>query len=114
MWGRIEDEIATIQNNSLNKLFNDLLTYIQCNFKISSQSLLPTSILITGINQSDHYGQFDNLSLKIANSISSNTAILPARDCSNLKSAIQKMVEQFIENDLSNEDVRHSFLIYLQ
>lgn len=105
MWTKIEDDISKIQNNSLNKLFNDLLNFIQWNFKTSKQPLLPTSVILTGINQSDHYGQFDNLSLKIENSVPSKTAILPARHCSNIKSAVQKMVGCFIDSDLNNEDV---------
>lgn len=74
------------------------------NFKTSKQPLLPTSVILTGINQSDHYGQFDNLSLKIENSLPSHTAILPARHCSNIKSAVQKMVGCFIDNDLNTEE----------
>lgn len=65
-----------------------------------SQDLFPVAVLLTGINQPDHYEQFEMLSERISERENVRSTILMSRDASSLKSAIEHLVSGFISDDL--------------
>lgn len=68
-----------------------------------TQDLFPVAVLLTGINQPDHYEQFEMLSERICENPNVRTTILLSRDASTLKSAIEHLVSGFI-NDGQADD----------
>lgn len=72
-----------------------LLSFIR-NIDFVDNENLQTAILLTGVNQTDHLHQFKTLSLKITNNCPSLVTILQSRDCSNIKSAVEHLVNGFI------------------
>lgn len=65
------------------------------------QDLFPVAVLLTGINQPDHYEQFEMLSEKICENENVRSTILMSRDASTLKSAIEHLVSGFICEDVA-------------
>jgi origin recognition complex subunit 3 len=65
-------------------------------------------VLLTGVNQTDHFKQFDSLSLKIFNNCPSIVTVLKSRDCPTLKSAIETLVHGLIYNKNQIGDTEHS------
>lgn len=65
------------------------------------QDLFPVAVLLTGINQPDHYEQFEMLSEKISENDQVRSTILMSRDASSLKSAIEHLVAGFITEEVA-------------
>lgn len=59
--------------------------------------------MLTGVNQTDHLKQFENLSLQIFNSCPSIVTVLQSRDCPSVKSAVEALVGGFINNAQDEE-----------
>lgn len=87
-----------------------MLTYIE--EVDTTDTNLQTAVLLTGVNQTDHFKQFESLSQKIANNCYSVVSILKSRDCPNVKSAIETLVgglintkscKRIIEDDENEE-----------
>lgn len=59
---------------------------------------------MTGVNQIDHFKQFDLLSQKISNNCFSIVTILKSRDCSNIKYTIEALVAGLIYGKVENDE----------
>lgn len=82
---------------------------------------LQTAALLTGINQTDHFKQFDVLSEKISNNCFSLVTILKSRNCPNIKSSIESLVAGIIYNrpetavnDQENDEEEENFHVKLK
>ncbi|XP_053658357.1 origin recognition complex subunit 3 [Anopheles marshallii] len=98
-WQRTREMILKLQTSSYDKIINDLLKFIE-NSRTSNkyEGFLPTAALLTGINQTDHLSQFEKLADDIHNNTHSIVVLLQARDGTNLKQAIETIVEKCIES----------------
>ncbi|XP_035794782.1 origin recognition complex subunit 3-like [Anopheles albimanus] len=106
-WKSLERAITNIQTTSHGKVLDDLLAFVEeCYFAVEYDGALPTSILLTGINQTDHLSQFRNLTDHIHNNTLSYVVILQSRDCSGIKQAIEAMVGGFMEQQLADDDTQ--------
>lgn len=76
----------------VNKSYTDAMS------DASGSVYLPVASLLTGINQPDHHQYFRNLSDKLAQRNKFHTIVLPARDCPNVKSAIEILVSCALSN----------------
>lgn len=59
---------------------------------VSGSVYLPVASLMTGINKPDHHQYFKNLCDQLIRRNGTHTVVLPARDCSNVKSTIELLV----------------------
>lgn len=103
VWSNIEQKISKIQSESYEKTLLNLISYIgEANTKDVN---LQTAVLLTGINQTDHFKQFDVLSEKISNNSFSIVSILKSMNCPNIKSSIESLVSALIYNKTEHNDV---------
>lgn len=66
--------------------------------------LFPVAVLLTGINQPDHYEQFEILCEKICENENVRSTTIQSRDASSLKSAIEHLVSGFISDEFVTHD----------
>lgn len=131
LWNWIDKNISELRNQSFTKIIDEILQFIQNAYKNDVDNILPTAALLTGknfkellnlkeyfeivvnifsnliilgINQPDHFQQFEFLSKRINDNIQSKVVILQSRDCSTLKSLIETMVYNFIEKSRNQID----------
>lgn len=103
-WKIIETKVEKIQSESYGKTLSNLLLYIQS--VDTSDPNLQTAVLLTGVNQTDHFKQFDTLSLKIINNCHSIVTIVKSRDCPSIKATIETIVHGLIyKQNKSNNGV---------
>lgn len=81
-------------------MLTDLKNFLEDSDPELCQDLFPVAVLLTGINQPDHYEQFEMLSEKICENPNVRSTILMSRDASSLKSAIEHLVSGFICDDV--------------
>ncbi|XP_070504298.1 origin recognition complex subunit 3 [Chironomus tepperi] len=101
-WDIIEAKIEKIQSESYERTLSSLLKYIHD--ANTGDSNLQTAVLMTGVNQIDHFKQFDLLSQKISNNCFSIVTILKSRDCSNIKYTIEALVAGLIYGRVENDE----------
>ncbi|XP_037944547.1 origin recognition complex subunit 3 [Teleopsis dalmanni] len=117
-WQKFQKHIETLQEQSNARILNDLVDYVtnetlstNCLESYGIEDILPTAALLTGINQVDHLEQFETLSQHIRSKMSASVCVLQSRDCPNIKSAIETMVYNFVEEPLEEcEDRDHKRL----
>ncbi|XP_049290606.1 origin recognition complex subunit 3 [Anopheles funestus] len=98
-WERSRQMILKLQTSSYGKIIDDLLKFIEsCQKSNKYEGFIPTAALLTGINQIDHLSQFEKLAADIHNNTLSVVVLLPARDGTNLKQAIETIVGKCIES----------------
>ena len=86
-----------MQTSSYGKIIDDLLMFIEsCQQTDTYEGFLPTAALLTGINQTDHLSQFEKLAEDIHNNTLSIVVLLPSRDGSSLKQAVETIVAKCI------------------
>ncbi|KAL7039524.1 hypothetical protein ACKWTF_000014 [Chironomus riparius] len=103
VWKMIEAKIERIQSESYERTLSSLLTYIRD--ANTNDPNLQTAVLLTGVNQIDHFKQLDLLSQKISNNCFSMVSILKSRDCSNnIKYTIESLVGGLIYGHVNNDD----------
>lgn len=68
---------------------------------------IPTAALLTGVNMPDHVVQFTTLIRKIKQDVSPHVACLYSENCHSIKSFIENMISEFINNfvPLDKEEV---------
>lgn len=77
---------------------NDILDFVGSsytndgNVDVSGSIYMPVAALLTGINKPDYHQYFQTLSEKLRTQGNSISMILPARDCPNVKTAIENLV----------------------
>lgn len=86
-------------NSNYSQVLADLKEFLEDSDSEMCQDLFPVAVLLTGINQPDHYEQFEMLSDKICEREHVRSTILMSRDASSLKSAIEHLVSGFIGDD---------------
>lgn len=64
----------------------------------SNMTLLRVAAILTGINKPDHYQYFKLLSNTMSKNKIARTVFLPARDCPNVRTAIETLVSCIISN----------------
>ncbi|EAA07165.2 AGAP010406-PA [Anopheles gambiae str. PEST] len=96
-WERLRQMILKMQTSSYGKIIDDLLKFIEsCQQTDTYEGFLPTAALLTGINQTDHLSQFEKLAEDIRNNTLSIVVLLPSRDGSSLKQAVETIVAKCI------------------
>uniref|UniRef100_A0A182PUJ0 Origin recognition complex subunit 3 n=1 Tax=Anopheles epiroticus TaxID=199890 RepID=A0A182PUJ0_9DIPT len=96
-WDRSREMILKMQTSSYGKIIEDLLKFIDNSQQSDTyEGFLPTAALLTGINQTDHLSQFVKLAEDIRNNTHSIVVLLPSRDASNLKQAVETIVGKCI------------------
>jgi hypothetical protein len=67
---------------------------------------LPTGLILAGMNHTDNTVLFDKIASSINSKSSHRVAVLTNLDCTDLKSTLKKMIEQFlnVEPGLEEED----------
>lgn len=77
---------------------SDLLDFVSKSYAkdssndVSGSNYMPVAALLTGINKPDYHQYFKTLSDKLMDQEKSRATILPARDCPNVKTAIENLV----------------------
>lgn len=87
-----------------SSVLENLINFIDNSHKDDTE-FLPTGALLTGVNMPDHAAQFSSLCKQIKKNISPHVACLYNKDCQNIKNLIENMMNQFINEDNSFEDV---------
>jgi origin recognition complex subunit 3 len=102
-WAIIKNKIDELQFTLYENILRNVAEFIYKSYTVSSMqkktSVIPTAVILTGINQSDHLSQFQVLSKKIINNVSSHVVIMQARDCPTVKAAIEVMISNFVEEE---------------
>lgn len=83
-----------------------LRSFVTSNNKSKRSDLddkMPSIALLTGINQPDHYAFFKTFADELRRDDISLVCIIQARDCPNMKSAIEMMVSGLMDSE--NKDV---------
>lgn len=91
-------------------IISELVQFVNKHDKQNLENLLPTAVLLTGINQTDHYDQFNLLAKELKNNKCDDVVVLQSRDCTNLKTAFQKLVSSFIENTNDTDNMHQKCL----
>lgn len=65
---------------------------------VEGATYLPIAALLTGINKPDHHQYFKTFSNKMIARNNQHIAVLPARDCPNIKSTIEALVSSIISS----------------
>lgn len=91
-------------------IISDLVQFVKKSDIITPDKLLPTAVLLTGINQTDHYDQFNILAQELRNNSFEDVVTLQSRDCTNLKTAFQKLVSSFVEYTNENDNIKQKCL----
>jgi origin recognition complex subunit 3 len=107
----VQAQIDELQTTLYEAILRNIIDFISRSYE-SGQSLtakkvsvIPTAVILTGINQSDHLAQFQVLATKVVNNVSSHVVMLLARDCPTVKAAMETMVSSFVEEvTLNRED----------
>jgi origin recognition complex subunit 3 len=102
VWDMIETKIERIQSERYERTLSSLLKYIHD--ADTNDPNLQTAVLMTGVNQIDHFKQLNLLSQKISNNCFSIVTILKSRDCSNIKYTIESLVAGLIYGQVNNDD----------
>ncbi|XP_035894332.1 origin recognition complex subunit 3 [Anopheles stephensi] len=109
-WDRLQNMIIKLQTSSYSKIIGNLLKFIEgCQKSLQYEGCLPTAALLTGFNQNDHLSQFEKLAEDIQNNTFSIVVLLPARDGTNLKQAVETIVEKCVESQSSDRSVEKRF-----
>lgn len=103
LWSRLETEIQDLLDSNYSQVLADLKDFLEDSDPDICQDLFPVAVLLTGINQPDHYEQFEMLSEKICENPAVRSTILMSRDASTLKSAIEHLVSGFICEDVPED-----------
>lgn len=90
-------------DSNYSQVLVDLKEFLAESGSEMCKDLFPVAVLLTGINQPDHYDQFEMLSEKICENQNVRSTILMSRDASTLKSAIEHLVSGFISDDVAED-----------
>lgn len=94
--------IQAIQTSINNDGLRDLVECVEKSYAADEDVLgsiyMPVAALLTGINKPDHHQYFETLSNQLTHKRKSYTTILPARDCSSVKAAIETLVSCILGN----------------
>lgn len=99
-----------IKDEDITTIISELVQFVNKHNRNRLDNLLPTAVLLTGINQTDHYDQFNLLANELKNNNCDDVVVLQSRDCSSLKTAFQKLVSCFIENTNDNDNMQQKCL----
>lgn len=66
--------------------------------KNANMHILPVAALITGINKPDHFRYFKLLSSTMSKKKIARSVFLPARDCPNVRTAMETLVSCILNN----------------
>lgn len=90
-------------DSNYSQVLSSLQEFLEDSETSISRDLFPVAVLLTGINQPDHYEQFEMLSEKICEKENVRSTILMSRDAPTLKSAIEHLVAGFICDDIPGD-----------
>lgn len=86
-------------DENYSQFYTNLKEFLSQTDRSLCQDLFPVAVLLTGINQPDHYEQFEAISEKICENKLIRSTILRSRDATSLKSAIETIVGGFLNED---------------
>ncbi|XP_055311868.1 origin recognition complex subunit 3 [Sitodiplosis mosellana] len=106
-WGYIQSRIDEIQANNNDGHLMELCDFVTKSWSSanvaaekngSDMTLLRVAALLTGINKPDHHQYFRLLSNTLNKKKIARTVFLPARDCPNVRTAIETLVSCLLSN----------------
>lgn len=99
IWGKIERKLENLNHTMFSKVLNELLSFVKQSSTIGERSdSIPTAAILTGINLPDHAALFKTIQNEIETNHTPYIAILQSDKCSSLKSVVENMVHQIINN----------------
>lgn len=99
IWGKIERRLENLNHTMFSKVLNELLSFVKQSSTIGERSdSIPTAAILTGINLPDHAALFKTIQNEIETNHTPYIAILQSDKCSSLKSVVENMVHQIINN----------------
>ena len=60
-------------------------------------------MLLTGVNLTDHSALFATLTSELKQNVTPHVAVLWAQDCNNLKATVERLCNQFMTTDATEE-----------
>ncbi|XP_031627137.1 origin recognition complex subunit 3 [Contarinia nasturtii] len=100
-WGYIKSKVDEIQANNNDGHLSELCAFVKDNTSAddtSDMTFLRVAALMTGINKPDHHQYFRLLSNTMNKKKIARTVFLPARDCPNVRTAIETLVSCLLNN----------------
>lgn len=80
-----------------------------------NSSHLPVAVIITGVNKPDYHQYFKTMYDHLSKQKISHTAVLPARDCPNLKSTMETLISDVLSNGRKHNFICNDFtVIYME
>ncbi|XP_063706309.1 origin recognition complex subunit 3 [Culicoides brevitarsis] len=113
LWNQLNTKIEDLQKESYNKIYNDLIKFMQESDSLDIDTI-PTAALLTGINQSDHIAQFNKLCKKLESQLDALIIVLESRNCPTSKATIESLITSFMEagNDEVEKPKRHQLNLW--
>jgi origin recognition complex subunit 3 len=109
-WSMVKVQIDDLQSTLYEAILRNIVDFISRsyasdrNLTAKKVSVIPTAVILTGINQSDHLAQFQVVASKIVNNVSSHVVLLLARDCPTVKATVETMISSFVEEVALDRD----------
>lgn len=96
----------TFQNKRNESSLTELIDFVEQSYAangtqqnvVEGTTYLPVAALLTGINKPDHHQYFKTFANKLIARNNQHIAVLPARDCPNMKSTIEALVSSIISS----------------
>lgn len=106
LWKKIGSEIDQLTTSSYSLTLANLMDFVQnastdCQ---ETQGNLQTSVLLTGVNQTDHILQFKNLERMIKNNSYSLVASLPSTACPTMNKTVEALVSEFMGDRMDENE----------
>ncbi|KAG4080614.1 hypothetical protein HA402_006215 [Bradysia odoriphaga] len=98
----INGDVENIQKSTFIKVKEGLMQFVENSCDKWCLNNLPTAVVVTGVNQGDHYQFFDSLTKEIQEDAS--VAVIQGRNCLTLKSAINTMVFGLIGQQIAEDN----------
>lgn len=110
VWHQISSMHHKRQTDGYTQTMDYLIEFVQQSYvsrlscNIGDKLNMPTTALLTGINQPDHYKLFKTFSDLVHFDAQSLVSIIQSRDCPNMKAAIETMVSGLIDSNFDLND----------
>lgn len=91
-------------DTNYSRVLTDLREFLAHSDRDMYHDLFPVAVLLNGINQPDHYEQFEILAEKICENPKVQSTILRSRDAHTLKAAIECLVGGFLASADSDDE----------
>lgn len=97
--------VQQLKMNGYKQTMDYLQIFVQISWQIQldgTETNMPATALLTGINQPDHFQLFKTFAEGVRNLDNVRVCIIQSRDCLTMKSTIETMVSGLMEDTLDN------------